>query len=199
MASSTDKLLTLPTGVKASIVAVVMIFVAAGWYLGFYVDLVDGIKSQKVTVSRLTKTLEEQRLQEKKLNELEQVIDGLRTERNRMSSALPDTMDLDDFLQSVENAALAAGIKLVEFVPQPQESTDLYLRIPIKLRLIGTYGEVVSFFDALRALERIVNVENVDLKAKRESETRQLVEATCLATTFMYKEQSSVGQGGTKQ
>ena len=65
VASSTDKLLTLPTGVKASIVAVVMIFVAAGWYLGFYVDLVDGIKSQKVNVSRLTKTLEEQRLQER--------------------------------------------------------------------------------------------------------------------------------------
>ena len=124
------------------------------------------------------------------------MIDGLRTERNRMSSALPDTMDLDDFLQSVENAALAAGIKLVEFVPQPQESTDLYLRIPIKLRLIGTYGEVVSFFDALRALERIVNVENVDLKAKRESETRQLVEATCLATTFHVQRAVKCRSGG---
>ena len=200
MASSIDKLLTLPTGSKIAMVLTMMIGLAGFWYLTFYVDTVDSIRAQKSRSAQLAQSYEDEKLQEKKLKELESVIEGLRNERNRMRSALPESLNLDDFLQNVENAALAAGLKLVEFVPESQSQGDLYVRIPVSLRLVGRYSELISFFDALRTLDRIVNVENIQLTAMDRTGSRQLVEASCVATTFMYRPMATnVGGKGARK
>lgn len=200
MASTTDKLLTLPTGSKVALVLALMVGLGGFWYLTFYADMVDDIRSQTSRSIQLAQQYEEEKIQEKNLQELEAVIEALRVQSNRMRAALPDTLDLDDFLQNVENAALAAGLKLVEFVPDEQSQEALYVRIPVKLKLVGRYSELVSFFDSLRSLDRIVNVENIELTALERNQARQLVEATCVATTFMYQPVSkpSAGKGGRR-
>jgi type IV pilus assembly protein PilO len=200
VAGTTDKLLTLPTGSKVAIVIALMIGLGGFWYLTFYADTIDDIKSQTLRSIQLAQQYEDEKVQEKNLKELETVIEALRVQSNRMRSALPESLDLDDFLQNVENAALAAGLKLVEFVPAGQSQEALYVRIPVKLKLIGRYSELVSFFDSLRSLDRIVNVENIELTALERHQARQLVEASCVATTFMYKPVSkqSAAKGGKK-
>ena len=187
MAGGIDKLLTLPTTSKIAMVATLMFGLAGFWYLTFYAETVESIRSQKLKSAQLAQSYEDEKLQEKKLKELESVIEGLRNERNRMRSALPESLNLDDFLQNVENAALAAGLKLVEFIPEEQSQSELYVRIPVSLKLVGRYSELISFFDSLRTLDRIVNVENIQLSAMERTEARQLIEASCIATTFMYR------------
>ena len=187
MAGTLDKILTLPTGSKVALVAATMFGLGGFWYLGFYADTVSAIDSEVGRSAQLAKQYEAEKLQEKNLKELEAVIEALRVQGNRMRSALPDSLNLDDFLQNVENAALAAGLKLVEFIPEDQSQETLYIRIPVKMKLVGRYSELVSFFDALRSLDRIVNVENIELAALERSQARQLIEASCVATTFMYK------------
>ena len=200
MAGTTDKLLTLPTGSKVALVVTLMIGLGGFWYLNFYADVVDNISSQTFRSVQLAKQYEEEKVQEKNLKELESVIEALRVQSNRMRAALPDSLDLDDFLQNVENAALAAGLKLVEFIPAEQSQEALYVRIPVQLKLVGRYSELVSFFDSLRSLDRIVNVENIELAALERNQARQLVEATCVATTFMYKpiSEQNAAKGGKK-
>ena len=105
----------------------------------------------------------------------------------------------DDFLQNVENAALAAGLKLVEFIPEEQTQSELYVRIPVSLKLVGRYSELISFFDSLRTLDRIVNVENIQLSAMERTEARQLVEASCIATTFMDRPMAKKGRKGSRK
>ena len=199
MASSIDKLLTLPTTSKIAMVATLMFGLAGFWYLTFYAETVESIRSQKLKSAQLAQSYEDEKLQEKKLKELESVIEGLRNERNRMRSALPESLNLDDFLQNVENAALAAGLKLVEFIPEEQTQSELYVRIPVSLKLVGRYSELISFFDSLRTLDRIVNVENIQLSAMERTEARQLVEASCIATTFMYRPMAKKGRKGSRK
>jgi len=200
VAGTTDKLLTLPTGSKVALVLALMFGLGGFWYLTFYADTIDEIKSQTSRSIQLAKQYEDEKVQEKNLKELERVIEALRVQSNRMRSALPETLDLDDFLQNVENAALAAGLKLIEFVPAGQTQESLYVRIPVKLKLVGRYSELVSFFDSLRSLDRIVNVENIELAAQERNQARQLVEASCIATTFMYNPVSkqNATKGGKK-
>ena len=200
MSGTTDKLLTLPTGSKVALVLSLMIGLAGFWYLSFYADTVGEIASQSSRSIQLAQQYEDEKVQEKNLKELEAVIEALRVQSNRMRAALPDSLDLDDFLQNVENAALAAGLKLIEFVPEEQRQESLYVRIPVRLKLVGRYSELVSFFDALRSLDRIVNVENIELTALERNQARQLVEASCVATTFMYQPNAQAGsaKGGTK-
>ena len=199
MASSIDKLLTLPTTSKIAMVATLMFGLAGFWYLTFYAETVESIRSQKLKSAQLAQSYEDEKLQEKKMKELESVIEGLRNERNRMRSALPESLNLDDFLQNVENAALAAGLKLVEFIPEEQTQSELYVRIPVSLKLVGRYSELISFFDSLRTLDRIVNVENIQLSAMERTEARQLVEASCIATTFMYRPMAKKGRKGSRK
>ena len=180
-------------------VATLMFGLAGFWYLTFYAETVESIRSQKLKSAQLAQSYEDEKLQEKKLKELESVIEGLRNERNRMRSALPESLNLDDFLQNVENAALAAGLKLVEFIPEEQTQSELYVRIPVSLKLVGRYSELISFFDSLRTLDRIVNVENIQLSAMERTEARQLVEASCIATTFMYRPMAKKGRKGSRK
>ena len=176
-----------------------MFGLAGFWYLTFYADTVEDIRNQKTKSANLAQQYEDEKLQEKKLKELETVIEGLRNERNRMRSALPESLNLDDFLQNVENAALAAGLKMVEFIPEEQSQSELYVRIPVSLKLVGKYNELIAFFDSLRTLDRIVNVENIQLRALDRTETRQLIEASCIATTFMYRPMAKgAGKGARK-
>ena len=200
MSGTTDKLLTLPTGSKVALVLSLMIALAGFWYLSFYADTVGEIAAQSTRSIQLAQQYEDEKVQEKNLKELEAVIEALRVQSNRMRAALPDSLDLDDFLQNVENAALAAGLKLIEFIPEEQSQESLYVRIPVRLKLVGRYSELVSFFDALRSLDRIVNVENIELTALERNQARQLIETSCVATTFMYrpKSKSDVAKGGKR-
>ena len=74
----------------------------------------------------------------------------------------------------------------------------MYVRIPVRIEIRGSYHTITKFFKNVADLPRIVNVENLALsleKASDESGSPRL-RAKFYAVTFRYNDHSEAG-GGT--
>ena len=81
------------------------------------------------------------------------------------------------------------------YTSKPTASKEFYTEVPFEIELDGPYYSVISFFDQVSKLERIVNVSDLlvantkkpsDAKAKHTYQyaPNESVVATCTATTF---------------
>ena len=75
----------------------------------------------------------------------------------------------------------------------------MYVKIPIKMSLTGTYHQINHFFKQVGELKRIVNIEDLSLDpvdaAASAPEQPNLLKANFTATTFMFTDK---GGGPTR-
>jgi type IV pilus assembly protein PilO len=75
------------------------------------------------------------------------------------------------------------AIRLVE--PRPEEAEQMYVRIPVAVRVSGKFHQVAKFFYSISRLERAINMENIELSDPTVSEADEvLLTVNALATTF---------------
>jgi type IV pilus assembly protein PilO len=84
-----------------------------------------------------------------------------------------------------------------------EEGVGFYAKIPVELRLRGRYHELAKFFYNVGRLERVINLENINLnldtRRERGSDTEEgdiILGAQVLATTFRALEDTVGGGGG---
>lgn len=101
-----------------------------------------------------------------KLAKLEDQLIIKEKEIKEVAKKFPDEIPMDRVLQKTELIAQQLGLTLKLFKPKeeiPSETAFKYLKLPIGLQLVGTYGQIANFFDHIVHLDFLVNIENVDL------------------------------------
>jgi len=74
---------------------------------------------------------------------------------------------------------------------------ELYIRIPVRIEVRGSYHTITKFFKNLSELPRIVNVENLSLSVeKAELGASPRMRARFIAATFRYRDGGGA-EGGT--
>ena len=130
-----------------------------------------------------------------KLADIDRQIANLKQQLEIEQRIVPDEKEVDDFMKMLDAEALKAGIELRRYTAMPVTSKEFYSEVPFEIELDGPYYSMLSFFDQLAKLERIVNVSNLlvantkkagDAKAKHvyQYAPNESVVATCTATTF---------------
>lgn len=113
------------------------------------------------------------------VTELEGRLEGLR-------SVLPEEKDLADLLRRLHTLALQANLKIIEFKPaQTPVNRLLHAEWPIALQLEGNYHNLALFLDRIGKFSRIVNITNLEIKARDKQEPALTISARCTATTFV--------------
>ena len=79
------------------------------------------------------------------------------------------------------------GLEINRFEREAPQIADLFVRIPVKMTLNGTFHQIATFFYYVGKLTRIVNVENISLVSSQKDLGTATLMATCTATTFMYR------------
>jgi type IV pilus assembly protein PilO len=90
---------------------------------------------------------------------------------------------------------MKAGVWLRRYTADPVVSKEYYNEVPFQIELDGPYYSVLSFFDQVAQLERIVNISNLQVaNTKKPAEAKakhqylyapgESIVATCVATTF---------------
>jgi type IV pilus assembly protein PilO len=110
--------------------------------------------------------------------ELESRLDSLR-------AVLPEQKDVGDLLRRIQTLATQSNLKIGGFKPSPSVTKQLHAEWPIALKLEGTYHNLGIFFDRVSKFSRIINISNLDIKAKDKPEPNSTVTADCVATTFV--------------
>lgn len=130
-----------------------------------------------------------------KLADIDRQIANLKQQLDIEQRIVPDEKEVDGFMKMLDAEALKAGIELRRYTAMPVSSKEFYTEVPFEVELDGPYYSVLSFFDQVAKLERIVNVSNLlvantkkgsEAKAKHvyQYAANESVVATCTATTF---------------
>ena len=134
---------------------------------------------------------------EGKLAALEAQIVSLQMQMERQRKIVPDAESADDFIREMELASTTAGIEIRSFERKPSSGKQFYTEVPFDLELDGPYYAVLSFFDKVAGMERIVNVDNLRMAAiggkasvvkhRYEYAANESVAVACTAKTFFSK------------
>lgn len=181
----------LPAGLQTALLVMVALAFAAVtfWYFALPKSLERDSLHQQVTRLRAENDRNEtfKREQTEYLNRIAQLTQQLQT----LQSIVPDEPATDAFVRMVYESGAGSEVYIRTFIAQPPVTKDLYVEMPFRLHLDGTYYDLVRFFDRLVHEQRIMTVSSLALGAPEGGGMgaykilpHETVGANCLITTY---------------
>jgi type IV pilus assembly protein PilO len=130
-----------------------------------------------------------------KLADIDRQIANLKQQLEIEQHIVPDEKQVDGFIKLLDAEAVKANVYIRRYTAQPVSSKEFYSEVPFEIELDGPYYNVLSFFDQVSKLERIVNVSSLLVASPRKGSEAKVkhayqyapnesIVATCTATTF---------------
>jgi type IV pilus assembly protein PilO len=188
----------LSSGVQTAVLALIALAIGAVifWYYALPKSVEHGNLQEQVMRLRAENDRNEafKREQPEYLNRIAQLSQQLQT----LQSIVPDQPATDAFLSTVYETGIGAGVHIRTFIAEPLVNQELYVEMPFRLHLDGSYYGVLQFFDRLVHLERIVTVSNLTLGPPQgggmgayKIAPQETVGANCLVTTYYNRPQET--------
>ncbi len=152
-----------PVGVKALLLAVLLIAIVA---LGYYLDWSDGMRGLEAART------EEQSLRETFSTKKRQAINYeaykaryKETEQGlaAMVRQLPNKSEIDALLTDVNQAGVSRGLEFDLFKPEAEVFADFYATLPVTIKVNGGYHDLAHFASDVAKLPRIVTIHDINL------------------------------------
>jgi type IV pilus assembly protein PilO len=184
--------LKTPVKIAATLGIVAVIF---GVYGGlFYLDIQDQIKAAQGRQRQLKTEKDNYEKRKREYQAYRSELTQLQQEQRELLKALPKNAEIPTFLSNIQEQAELAGLEIVSLTIDAENPQDLYIRIPIRIEVRGSYHAITKFFKNLSELPRIVNVEDLALTIeKQEPGSSPRLRAKFVAATFRYREQAGGG------
>ena len=99
---------------------------------------------------------------------------------------LPDRKEIPDLLSSLSTKAREAGLEILLFRPRAENFQEFYAEIPVDIVVRGGFFNAVTFFDEVGKLNRLVNIDNIDLKNPKVGGDQVALEISTLTTTYRF-------------
>jgi type IV pilus assembly protein PilO len=99
---------------------------------------------------------------------------------------LPDQKEIPDLLTNISNKARESGLDILLFRPKAENPQDFYSEIPVDVTVRGGFHNLVGFFDEVGRLNRLVNINNIEMKNLKPNDDQTIVDTTALVTTFRF-------------
>ena len=193
-----QKLTRLKTPVKIAATAALVALIL-GIYGGlFYLDIQDQIKGAQSRQQQLKGEKDNYEKRKREYQAYRTELTQLQQEQRELLKALPKKAEIPTFLSNLQEQAELAGLEIISLTIEAENPMELYIRIPVRIEVRGSYHSITKFFKNLSELPRIVNVEDLSLSVeKAELGTSPRLRARFVAATFRYRDQASTAEGGT--
>jgi type IV pilus assembly protein PilO len=162
----------------------IAVLTAAGYWFVFYSDTaakIEGAERQKKAVTDAL--VVEQQAEASYFADRDEL--ALREQRAReLNKLLPRDAEEDGFLSSVQQASNSSGIDLKGYAPLDEVSQNFYAKVPMRLEMTGKFHQIAKFAYDLGKVDRIINVEDIQLTEPKMVGDEVILKAKCLATAF---------------
>jgi type IV pilus assembly protein PilO len=110
---------------------------------------------------------------------------ALRQQRQReLNKVLPETTEQAAFLSAIQQVSNVSGIDLKAWQPLEERPEAFFAKVPMRLEMTGRFHQIAKFAYEIGKLDRIINVENIQLGQPQKVGEDVIMTARCLATTF---------------
>ena len=175
-----------PPVAKAVFAAFIAVVVIGLGYVGLISDKID-------TLDRITQ--EEVKLKQQyqvkyhvaaNLEQFQQQMIEAETLFSKQLKSLPESHETPGLLDDITFVGTTSGLNFVKLNWQPEVEQEIYIELPIDMKVIGTYHDFGNFFSKMSNLPRIVTLHDFTIDLVPQTD-RQL-NLTLQAKTYRYKE-----------
>ena len=199
MALSLDTIIKWPTSYKAGAVVLIAVVVLGAYWQGFHRQKMKRIAAKE---SKLNDLIRDRNIKDniaKDKDKFKAELARMNDDLQNIITKLPDKKEIPALLKGISNMSQEAGLEVLLFKPQGEQSEQYYSRVPVELKFVGSYHKIGMFFYYVGTLPRIVNIENFSItNAQQKKKDELLLNTSCVATTYRYVERAAVPPPGKK-
>lgn len=186
-------------GARLGVMLLVALVVGVAYYYVYLNPQIQANDKVRAKIEEKTRENEQLRQFEPKLADLNRQMAILQQQMEIQKKIVPDDKDADQFIRLLHDTASTAGIEIRRYAAMPVASHEFYSDVPFTIDIDGPYYSVLNFFQRVSELERIVNIDNLQMtntKTTGPSKVKgtykyapgETVVASCTATTFFSHE-----------
>jgi type IV pilus assembly protein PilO len=180
------QILRLPRQQKIGILVGLIIFLLVIGY--FYVYLPGDDKATKLAeeITAVRGDRDKKKALSANLPKLQKELQEWDAKLKAAVAQLPDRKEIPDLLSSLSTKAREAGLEILLFRPRAENFQEFYAEIPVDIVVRGGFFSAVTFFDEVGKLNRLVNIDNIDLKNPKVGGDQVALEISTLTTTYRF-------------
>jgi len=184
---------------RAGILILVAAIVGAAYYYMYFNPVYQANQELKTKIAE--KKADNDRLKEfePRLAEENRKMAILQQQLEIQKKIVPEDKDADQFIKLLHDTASSSGIEIRRYTSMPVGSHEFYSEVPFAIDIDGSYYSVLNFFQRVAELERIVNINNLQMTNTKTTGAAKVkgtypyapgesVVASCTATTFFSHE-----------
>jgi type IV pilus assembly protein PilO len=195
-----DRIAALSLAAKLGILIALVVLPAAGYWYFFYSDMQDEQRQLEEQQAKLMKEKKEYEKRKQEYLAFRNEVNALLEEQKELLRVLPKADDIEQFIENVQAQIELSGLSKVESVRGAAQPVEMYVKIPIKMSLVGSYHQINRFFKQIGELKRIVNIEDLSLDPVSvgvSPDQPNPLKANFTATTFMFTDKGQPKKSGT--
>ena len=189
-----DRIALAPLVAKIGVLLGVLALLAGGYWYLFYSDLLEEKEQLQQEAEKLNREKKEYEKRKAEYLAFRNEVNALLEEQKELLRVLPKNDDIEQFIENVQAQIELSGLSKVSSVREAAQPVEMYVKIPIRMSLLGTYHQINRFFKNVGDLKRIVNIEDLQLAPSSETGApANSLKANFVATTFQFVDKARGG------
>ena len=185
-----NQILSLPRQQKIGILAGLVIFLLIIGYFYIYLPGDDKVTKLAEEITGVRGDRDRKKALSANLPKLQKELQEWDAKLRAAVAQLPDRKEIPDLLSSLSTKAREAGLEILLFRPRAENFQEFYAEIPVDIVVRGGFFNAVTFFDEVGKLNRLVNIDNIDLKNPKVGGDQVALEISTLATTYRFLDEA---------
>jgi Tfp pilus assembly protein PilO len=178
-----------PLQVKLGVLGGVLAVLGVLYWQFFYSSLADEQRELSVQRTKLVKQEKTLKDREKEWIELLQKKELLDAQLKKNQVSLPASSELPAFFVHLQKQAAAAGVTVVRWERLKEKDVETFVRVPVSIKLTGTFYQINNYFRLLSQTDRIISVVSLKLKDGKQKNDEIILSGEFEAVTYRQRDQ----------
>ena len=185
-----ERIFGLPRQQKIAVLAGLILLLLLVGYFYVYLPGGDRVSSLTEEIESVRADRDRKRALAANLPKLQKELQAWDAKLKLAMAQLPDRKEIPDLLSSLSTKARESGLDIVLFRPRAENFQEFYAEIPVDIVVRGGFFSAVTFFDEVGKLNRLVNINNIDLKSPKVTGDQVILDISTLATTYRFLDEA---------
>ena len=188
----------LPWYLRFGIFAVIALVI----YGGFWYFVTSGTRKEtkdlQAQIDTLKKANAEAQIASQRLSEFRTAYKNKQEELAELNALLPEQRELTKVLEGIQDRARITGLSLRKFAPKDDVQQDFYSGKKIEVAVQSSFSGLRAFFDQMAHYQRIVSINNFEVKQLDKQALSKTIEARFDLTAY-YVSSEKLQKAATNQ
>ena len=184
MAAKPSVLAKLPLAGKIGIGAFFVVVLGFGYWLIFFTEVDGKITAANKQQNDLNTELARQKQAQASYFADRDELAVRQQQQRELNKQLPAETEPASFLSSIQQVSNLSGVDLKAWQPAEEKNEAFYAKVPMCIELGGKFHQIAKFAFEMGKVERIINLENIELTEPKMDGDEIKLKVKCLATTF---------------